>query len=153
MGLLCPWDSPGKNTGMGCHALFQGIFPTQGLNLCLLCLLHWQAGSLPLSPHGELFLHVTYNQFCFQFSSSAYFPLFKPWGKHWFVVVVVHLLSCVQLFVTPLSCTISWSLLKLLCLVQTVASWLAHMFLSTDLQEYFLENRKSGMTATWASSV
>ena len=26
------WDSPGKNTGVGCHALFQGIFPTQGWN-------------------------------------------------------------------------------------------------------------------------
>ena len=26
--LLCPWDSPGKNTGVGCHALLQGIFPT-----------------------------------------------------------------------------------------------------------------------------
>ena len=34
---LCPWDSPGKNTGMGCHALLQGIFPTQGSNLCFLC--------------------------------------------------------------------------------------------------------------------
>ena len=31
--------SPGKNTGVGCHALLQGIFPTQGLNLCLLLLL------------------------------------------------------------------------------------------------------------------
>ena len=30
--LLCPWDSPGKNTGEGCHALFQGIFLTQGSN-------------------------------------------------------------------------------------------------------------------------
>ena len=30
--LLCPWDSPGKNTGGGCHVLLQGIFPTQGLN-------------------------------------------------------------------------------------------------------------------------
>ena len=30
--LLCPWDSPGKNTRVGCHALLQGIFPTQGLN-------------------------------------------------------------------------------------------------------------------------
>ena len=27
--LLCPWDSPGKDTGVGCHALLQGIFPTQ----------------------------------------------------------------------------------------------------------------------------
>ena len=30
--LLCPWNSPGKNSG--CHFLLQGIFPTQGLNLC-----------------------------------------------------------------------------------------------------------------------
>ena len=34
--LLRPWNSPGKNTGMGCHALLQGIFPTQGSNLGLL---------------------------------------------------------------------------------------------------------------------
>ena len=32
-GLLCSWDSLGKNTGVGCHAILQGIFPTQGLNL------------------------------------------------------------------------------------------------------------------------
>ena len=31
--LLCPWNSPGKNTGVGCHSLLQGIFPTQGSNL------------------------------------------------------------------------------------------------------------------------
>ena len=34
--LLCPWNSPGKNNGVGSHFLFQGIFPTQGLNLGLL---------------------------------------------------------------------------------------------------------------------
>ena len=34
--ILCPWDSPGENNGMSCHALLQGIFPTQGLNLYLL---------------------------------------------------------------------------------------------------------------------
>ena len=38
-----------QDTGVGCHALLQGIFPTQGSNLHL-CLLHWQAGSLPLAP-------------------------------------------------------------------------------------------------------
>ena len=37
---LCPWDSAGKNTGVGCHALFQGIFLTQGSNPGLLHLLH-----------------------------------------------------------------------------------------------------------------
>ena len=34
--LLCPWNFPSKNTGVCCHALFQGIFPTQGSNPCLL---------------------------------------------------------------------------------------------------------------------
>ena len=38
--LLCALDSPGKNTGMGCHYLLQGIFLTQGSNLCFLSLLH-----------------------------------------------------------------------------------------------------------------
>ena len=52
--LLCPQDSPGKNTGVGCHVILQGIFPTQGQNPCLLCFLHWQAGSLPLVPAGKL---------------------------------------------------------------------------------------------------
>ena len=33
--LLCPWNFPGKNTGVGCHFLLQGIFLTQGLNLGL----------------------------------------------------------------------------------------------------------------------
>ena len=44
---------PGKNTGMGCHFLLQGIFLSPGSNLHLLCLLHWQAGSLPLAPSGK----------------------------------------------------------------------------------------------------
>ena len=34
--LLCPWNSPGQNTGVGRHSLLQGIFPTQGSNLGLL---------------------------------------------------------------------------------------------------------------------
>ena len=36
--LLYLWDSPGKNTGLGCHALLQGTFPTQGSDPHLLCL-------------------------------------------------------------------------------------------------------------------
>ena len=46
-------DSPGKNTGVGCHFLLQGIFPTQGLDLRLLRLLHCQVGSLLLVPPGK----------------------------------------------------------------------------------------------------
>ena len=52
-GLFCPWDFQGKNTGAGCHFFLQGIFPTQGSNPCLLYLLHWQAGSLPLCHLGS----------------------------------------------------------------------------------------------------
>ena len=43
-------DSPGKNTGVGCHFLLQGIFPNQGWNSCLL---HRQTDSLPLSLRGS----------------------------------------------------------------------------------------------------
>ena len=46
--LLCSWDSPGKKTAVDCHVLFQYIFLMQGMNPCLLSLLHLQDDSLPL---------------------------------------------------------------------------------------------------------
>ena len=46
--LLCPQNFPGKNARVGYHFLLQGVFPTQGLNPCLLCLLYRQMDSLPL---------------------------------------------------------------------------------------------------------
>ena len=48
--LLCSWDFSGKNTGVVCHFLLQGMFSNRGSNLCLLCLLHQQVASLPLAP-------------------------------------------------------------------------------------------------------
>ena len=48
--LFCPGDYPGNNTVVGCHALLQEIFLTQGLNPHLL---HWQVDSLPLSHLGS----------------------------------------------------------------------------------------------------
>ena len=55
--LFAPWTGafqfplsvnfPGKNTGVGCHFLLQGIFSTQGSKPQLLCHLHWQTYSLP----------------------------------------------------------------------------------------------------------
>ena len=51
--LLTPPPISSKNNGVVCHALFQEMFPTQGLNLHLLCFLHWQANSLPLVPPGK----------------------------------------------------------------------------------------------------
>ena len=49
-GSSVPGNSPGKNTGVGCHFPPQGIFLTQGSNQGLL---HWQADSLPLSHQGR----------------------------------------------------------------------------------------------------
>ena len=58
--LLCPWDSPDNNPGVGCHFLFQGIFPIQGWNLHLW---HWQVDSLPLSHLGSSIWHLVCNYF------------------------------------------------------------------------------------------
>ena len=59
--LLCPWDSPGKNTGVGCHALLQGIVPTQGSNTgclhcrwTLCCLSHCGSPDTVLDSHQSL---------------------------------------------------------------------------------------------------
>ena len=69
--ILSPWDSPGKNTKVGCYFLLQGIFLTQGLNPGLLHLLPWQTDSLPLSHRGSSFKksreHIA-------FSSRAFLP-------------------------------------------------------------------------------
>ena len=51
--LLFPFNSPGKNTGVSCHSLFQGIFLTQGTPV--LC-----ANSLPSEPSGKPYLKVTW---------------------------------------------------------------------------------------------
>ena len=48
--LLCPWDFPGKDTGVGCHFLLQGIFPTQGSNSGLPHCRQAQADALTSAP-------------------------------------------------------------------------------------------------------
>ena len=55
--LLCPWAFPGKTTGVGCHFLLQGIFPTQGSNPGLL---HYRQTLLPSESPGKSLLHVEY---------------------------------------------------------------------------------------------
>ena len=79
--LLCPWDSPGKNTGVGSHTLFQGIFPTQGLNPRLL---HWLMGSLPLAPPEKpnSVLRVGYSHGVTQASwrNNEKLAIFLVWG-------------------------------------------------------------------------
>ena len=58
--LLCPWNFPDKDTGVGCHFLLQGDLLNPGIDL-LLCLQHWQADSSPLCHLGNPLL--CYNSF------------------------------------------------------------------------------------------
>ena len=87
--ILFPWDSPGKNTGMGCHFLLQRIFPTQGSNPCLLYLLHWQVDSLPLrhleSPWLPRPLEKCYNSPLgpyLHISACISVPAPRLWNRH-----------------------------------------------------------------------
>ena len=62
--VFCPWDFSVKNTWVDYHLLLQGIFPTQGLNLHLFYLLHWQADSSPVESLGKLkFSLISYKGF------------------------------------------------------------------------------------------
>ena len=98
--LLCPWNFPGKNTGVGCHFLLQGMFSTQTSNLHLL---QWQTDSSPLrhqrSPDRRIqslkIQHVRNSNI--QDSASVDFTgstvpdfdtviLWKVFGKSWWVI-------------------------------------------------------------------
>ena len=83
--LLCPWNSPGRNTGVGCHALFHGIFPTQGSNpgiphcrWILYHLSHQGSPSLSCSPVKSN--HQIENQSCVCDGNSLSSFLFIHWG-------------------------------------------------------------------------
>ena len=60
--LLCPWDFPGKHTGVACHFLLQGIFPIQGSNRHLLHLLHCREILYHLSHQGSHYLLESENE-------------------------------------------------------------------------------------------
>ena len=62
--LLCPWDSPGMNTGVGCHFLLQGTFPTQESN-------PGQVDSLLYEPQGR---PVILERVACPFSSGTFRP-------------------------------------------------------------------------------
>ena len=76
---LLSMSFPGKNTGVDCHFLLQGIFSTQGLNPCLSRLLHWQADSLPLHHLGSPGYPETYFVHCTELPPRA----FKIWKVSW----------------------------------------------------------------------
>ena len=81
---FCLWDSPGKNTGMGCPALLQGIFLTQGLNPCLLhcrwilnVLRHWGSPKYIVYSWDIVFV-LTSNSICLKLCSLSLIPNCLP---------------------------------------------------------------------------
>ena len=81
--LLYPGDFSGKNIGVGCHSLLQGIFPTQGSNLCLL---HCQADSLlsetPGKPNIYIIFQIIFHYRLLQeieYSSLCYTIILEEW--------------------------------------------------------------------------
>ena len=75
---LCPWNLPGKTTGVGCHFLRQGIFMTWRLNLHLVHLLCWQADSLLLchlgSPIYKFYIYIFFS-----------IHIIIKYTRHWYV--------------------------------------------------------------------
>ena len=73
-GSSCPWDFPGKNTGVGCCFLLQGIFLTLGRNSSLLHLLRWHVDSLPLAIPGKPIVVLGTTSYCWEYRRSRHPP-------------------------------------------------------------------------------
>ena len=112
-----PWESPGKNTGEGCHFLLLGIFPIQRLNPGLLHLLQGHLGSLPLVPLGKPISHVRYihilcNQIPEHFSSVSAESLFLLNNNSFFFLfrfLAITILLSVSVNLMTLEPSLKWN--------------------------------------------
>ena len=107
-------DSPGKNIGVGCHTLLQGIFSTQGWNWCLFCLLHWQVGvfvflffflttSAPWEAHTCAYLYVndiTWHKIAHTHTTLSYL----------YIYIYIYISTCITTYTWFLYITISPSI-------------------------------------------
>ena len=115
--LLCPWDSPGKNTGVGFHFLLQEIFPTQRLNPGLPHLLCGHPGSLPLVPIGKLlscvrYIHILCNQIPENFlpgNTESLFPLNNSSFFFLFQFLAITILLSVSMKLMILETSLKWN--------------------------------------------
>ena len=83
--LLCLWDSPGKNTGVGCHFLLQGIFPTQGSNPVLL---HHRQVLYCLSYREVLYIYIYIYIYIYVMGIDSLICVFKIYSQ-----TVINILS------------------------------------------------------------
>ena len=133
--LLCPWNFPGMNTGVGCHALLQEIFPTQG--------------SKPGLLHCRQIFYCLSHQALAQYSMarSTHFE-----GQKYIQFSSVQSLSHVRLFETPwtaarqasLSITYSWSLLKIMSIELLMPSTISFSVVITRIlkKKFFKYNTR-----------
>ena len=90
--LLCPWDSPGKNTGVDCNFLLQGIFPTQdGIRICCVSCIasrfftHWAITVNPSSfslSYSMLSLVFKRVSFSIQVTQISWMIELKPMSRY-----------------------------------------------------------------------
>ena len=78
---LCPWDSPGKNTGVGSVLSYREPSPPRDQTcIAYVCLLRWQAGSLPLVPPGKLDLTYRHHEMIITVSLVNIYHLISSHG-------------------------------------------------------------------------
>ena len=131
--LPCPWDSPGKNTGVGCHFLLQCMKVKSESEVAQLCPTF--SDPMDSSPPGSS-VHEIFQARVLEWGAIAFSNMHTSRiynlipDIHIYVVVVVQLLSRVWLFATPLtvvlqaflSFTVSWSLLNLMSIELMIPS-------------------------------
>ena len=130
--LLCPWDSPGENTGVGCYFLLQGVFPSQELNPGLLhCRKMLYRLSYKASPYIPIYIYIfillSLVSSCWylqlQFSNTRFLLVFLPL----FVTPLVQ--YCKTLFPSILIYLLIWAIS--LCIIELLLPLLPP-FLHTD---------------------
>ena len=113
--LLCPWNSPGKNTGVDCYSLLQGIFLAQALNPGFLQsrqILYYlrHQGSPPLCKLLKLWENLVHQESCRSPSGYSVMGFLLGCRSPWLSC----LLACAAAFLKPIS--FAWRL-HLLCKV------------------------------------
>ena len=124
--LLCPWDSPGRNTGVGCCVLFQGIFLTQGLNPVFL---HCRQILYHLSHQpGKIFLllevtnKITHTIYFYSYSATI------------IILGFIHVLYSISLIILVPHCETCLCFLQTFLSIDTDCTCLKYM--SLRLQQY-----------------
>ena len=100
--VLYPWNSPGMNTGVGCHSLLQGIFLTQGSNLGFP---HKQADSLLSEPPRKhiyvciyIYIYIYFHHYCFERKTRNYSKVKKNNKSAWWTSDTI-LTPCLRSFI------------------------------------------------------